>query len=502
MILKDVFVTAILLLTGIGIGYSFGLEKGRMEKPAAAPAPVVAQVVPAVAAVPPKPVAPAAAVEVALAPEPTEEPPAALVEAPAQAGDVSGLIPTTAFSLKDAPLLGDPEKATVAIIAFSDFECPYCTKAEETVKQIQEKYGDDVVVAFRHFPLDFHQNSPPAHRASWAAAKQDKFWEFHDKVFANQNELNRSAYSRYAAELELDVEQFEKDMDSEEAANAISIDKAIADKAEVEGTPTFLVNGSRMVGALPYEAFARAVDSNKSRVESRIAKGKSLAQARGEVSEINMMRNSSKRREGSVDPRSLRRVPLEGRPIKGAKDPLVAVVAFSDFECSFCSTVHAPLLQLIQAYPDEVSIVFAHNPLSFHKKANLAAQASLAAHAQGKFWEFHDLAFANQERIDRPDLEGYAEQLGLDMTQFKAALDGQTYAAAVAADLNLGRDTGVEGTPSVVVNGRLVEGAVPYDQLAKMVDAAKLQAQEFIDNGKATREGYYGQLMAMIPAND
>ena len=106
------------------------------------------------------------------------------------------------------------------------------------------------------------------------------------------------------------------------------------------------------------------------------------------------------------------------------------------------------------AYGDDLAIVFKHFPLDFHKEAALAAEASLAAGEQGNFWGYHDILFDNQKALQRPQLERYAELMGLDMAKFKAHLDNRTFKAKVDADMAEGRKAGVRGTPSVFVNGR------------------------------------------------
>src|SRR6185312_10750016 len=110
-------------------------------------------------------------------------------------------------------------------------------------------------------------------------------------------------------------------------------------------------------------------------------------------------------------------------PVKGPASAPVTVVAFSDFQCPFCSRAVPTIHQLETEYGGKVKIVFKQFPLPFHDKAHLAAEAALAAHEQGKFWQMHDKLFANQQALDRPSLEKYAQELGLDMAKFRAALD-------------------------------------------------------------------------------
>ena len=131
-----------------------------------------------------------------------------------------------------------------------------------------------------------------------------------------------------------------------------------------------------------------------------------------------------------------------------------------------------PLLKEVQKHygDDKASIIFKHFPLSFHKDAQLASEATMAADAQGKFWEMHDKIFANQKKIKRPDLDGYAKEIGLDMGKFKAALDNGEFTARVKADMGEGQKAGVRGTPSIFVNGRKYQGQRDAKAMIAIID--------------------------------
>lgn len=159
-------------------------------------------------------------------------------------------------------------------------------------------------------------------------------------------------------------------------------------------------------------------------------------------------------------------------PAYGPADAKVTVVEFSDFQCPYCSVAATAVTELKEKYGDRVRFVFRQYPLSFHKEAHLAAQASLAANAQGKFWEFHDKVFANQKALLRADLEKYAEEIGLDMDAFKKALDEGTYKAAVDAELELGGEVFVDGTPTMFVNGVRVANATDVASISTAIDKA------------------------------
>ncbi|HKU37309.1 MAG TPA: thioredoxin domain-containing protein [Polyangiales bacterium] len=163
-------------------------------------------------------------------------------------------------------------------------------------------------------------------------------------------------------------------------------------------------------------------------------------------------------------------------PSFGPKDAKVTIVEFSDFQCPYCSRAANTVTELKKKYGDKVHFVFRQFPLSFHQNAHLAAQAGLAAHAQGKFWQFHDKMFENQQKLDRPALEGYAKELGLDVAAFKKALDEKTYAPTVDAELKLGEEVAVDGTPTMFLNGARVSNPTDIGELSKEIDEALKKA--------------------------
>jgi protein-disulfide isomerase len=164
-------------------------------------------------------------------------------------------------------------------------------------------------------------------------------------------------------------------------------------------------------------------------------------------------------------------------PRKGAADGKVMIQQFSDFQCPFCSRVEPTVAQILQQYGDKVTIVWRNYPLPFHQFAKEAAESAAEIFAQGgaaKFWKYHDLLFANQQALSRPDLEKYAEQVGgVDMARFKKALDDKKNAKAVEDDIEAVNKAGAQiGTPSFFINGKLVQGAQPFDSFKQAIDSA------------------------------
>jgi protein-disulfide isomerase len=148
----------------------------------------------------------------------------------------------------------------VTVVAFSDFQCPFCARVNPTLAKLLADYPGKVRVAFKHMPLRIHPDAPAAHAAAEAAGRQGKFWEMHDKIFANQRELTPEKFKQYAAELNLDAALFEKDSADPAIKAKIDADLKEAEKLGVAGTPAFFINGKYLSGAQPYENFKKLVD--------------------------------------------------------------------------------------------------------------------------------------------------------------------------------------------------------------------------------------------------
>ncbi|MEM7157768.1 MAG: thioredoxin domain-containing protein [Myxococcota bacterium] len=179
----------------------------------------------------------------------------------------------------------------------------------------------------------------------------------------------------------------------------------------------------------------------------------------------------------------------EGAPIKGAKQPLVTIIEYSDFECPFCSGFAATLDELVTAYPDDVRIVFQQFPLPMHPGAEPAARAAIAAQAQRRFWAMHDRLF-RERHPDTDALVSAADDLGLDTKAFQAALEDPATAKRVADEQAKGRSIGVRSTPNFFLNGRLVKGALPPERLSKLIESERKIAQQLVDAGSDRREVY------------
>jgi protein-disulfide isomerase len=158
-------------------------------------------------------------------------------------------------------------------------------------------------------------------------------------------------------------------------------------------------------------------------------------------------------------------------PSFGPVGSKVTLVEFSDFQCPYCAKAAEVTHKIKEKYGSKIHFVFRQFPLSFHDKAHVAAEAAMAANAQGKFWQMHDLMFANQGALDRESLDKYAKQVGLNVASFKKAIDSKQYVSVVDADVKLGGEAAVSGTPSMFVNGARVGNPASFDDVSAMIEA-------------------------------
>jgi protein-disulfide isomerase len=173
-------------------------------------------------------------------------------------------------SLDDDPVKGSPD-AKVTIVEFSDFQCPFCQRFFlQTLPQIEEKYikTGKVRFVYRDFPLNFHQYAQKAAEAAECADEQGKFWEYHDILFQKLSEwatVGESKFKEYAQQLGLDMQKFNQCLDSGKYANEVQKDYNDGLKYGVSGTPTFFINGIKIVGAQPYSVFEQIIEQELSK---------------------------------------------------------------------------------------------------------------------------------------------------------------------------------------------------------------------------------------------
>jgi protein-disulfide isomerase len=162
-----------------------------------------------------------------------------------------------------------PKEAPITIVEFSDFQCPYCVKAEKTVVELVAAYPEKIRLVYRDFPLPIHPLAPKAAEASQCANDQGKYWEMHDKLFAVEGKLEVENLKKYARELSLDGDKFDKCLDSGEKAKVVGEHHKAGEDLGVGGTPAFFVNGRMLSGAQPLEEFKKLVDAELAAVAKK-----------------------------------------------------------------------------------------------------------------------------------------------------------------------------------------------------------------------------------------
>jgi protein-disulfide isomerase len=182
------------------------------------------------------------------------------------------------------------------------------------------------------------------------------------------------------------------------------------------------------------------------------------------------------------DPTQTYSVPIDGSPVLGPEAAPVTIVEFSDFYCGYCRRVNGVLRHLMRLYPGKIRLVFVHAPLD-RDEGTLPAEASLAAAAQGKFWPMHDRIFAGGRAIDHALLERYATEIGLDLVQFRADLNGRKQLPALRRDVSRAISLGVASTPTFFVNGKPILGARDLGTFINRVDEALAEAETLIRAG-------------------
>lgn len=160
-------------------------------------------------------------------------------------------------------------------------------------------------------------------------------------------------------------------------------------------------------------------------------------------------------------------------PTLGPADAPITIIEFADFQCPYCQASVYPVRQLLREYPNQIRFVFRHFPITaVHPLAETLALAGMCAHDQGKFWAMHDALYAEQETVDRARIDAIAQSVGLDTNRFDLCLSTQQFASVVQRDFADGVQLGARGTPTWIINGQKVQGALPLETWRQIIDSS------------------------------
>ena len=326
--------------------------------------------------------------------------------------------------LTGAPFQG-PESAPVTIVEFSDFQCPFCARAVPSLQRLLAANQGKVRFVFKNFPLDSHLDSHLAHMAALAAEEQGKFWEMHNLIFAHPHTIKRADLVDFAAQLHLDMDRFQSDLENPKLKTKIDRDKTEGEQLGVTATPTFLVNGESVSGFSSGILQAK-IDARLSPIPTQpVALPKELA-----ALDLSL----------------------------GPKDAPLKVLWYADLTSPLTAQSAVALQHFLAAHSGHVQVEFKSFPLRSHSQAMLVHEFALAAAAQGKFWPVEALLLADSRPKDREELRNVATQAELDQSRLWAEVDAHKYAPFILRDLLEAKRAGVSGTPTFVVGDKRLDG--------------------------------------------
>lgn len=387
---------------------------------------------------------------------------------------------TTVWKVPVAP--DDPQRgprdALVTLVVFSDFQCPFCKRVEVTLAELRRQYEKDLRVVWKDNPLPFHARAKPAAqlaRAVYQARGNDAFWKMHDALFESTPLLEDSDFEAILKAQGLPASTLTTALGSEKIRARIDVSVEQASDFEARGTPHFFINGRRLAGAQPLDGFKALIDAELVETRKLVASG---------IPRAKIYAERLKDAKSPPPPETKLVTVPAGAASRGSANAPVVIQVFSDFQCPYCKRAEPTLSELEQEFKGSIRIVWRHYPLPFHQQAQAAAEAAeevLAQKGEAAFWQYHDLLFEAQGApggLERTTLDMLADQLGLDMARFTAALDGRVHQAKVDADADAAQRADINGTPGFVINRYFLSGAQPAAAFRKLIKLALKDRQK------------------------
>lgn len=477
---------ALLMVIGVAVLFVIAVARADRSAPAptvataTAPAPVTSPpALPDAGAAPPAPSVPSDDDSDAEAPPPSIAPPDA-ARASAGGPGVSAADGSAEIPIDESVPVWGPADAPATLVVFGDLECPHTRRALDVLVSLKLGLADDLRLAWRHRPLDTNRMARGAAELAAAVHAEhgaDSFWRV----------LRAAAKDRGAPSddrLERWIEQAGGDPARVRAARAkhagvVARDLELAGRFDVRATPTFYLNGIRIDGLLPRAELRQQLDREILVARSALAAGIEPAALYATRVRKNLV--------GLGPEIALRTCPeLGDSPARGGGSPLVTIVEFSDFQCPYCKRVQPALERVLSRYGGDVRLVWKNLPLASHARARPAAALALEALQRGgssRFWRAHDLLFDAASDLSDAALEDVARRAGMESASALGAVRRGDHDRRIDDDVRLAKKLGATGTPTFFLNGRKLEGAVPFSKLSAIVEQEIDAARRLVDNG-------------------
>jgi protein-disulfide isomerase len=405
----------------------------------------------------------------------------------------SGPLPITA----DDATWGDAG-APVTIVLFSDMECPYCDQVGSTLEELRQDYGRAKIrIVHKHFPLAAHPRGARAAEVGSALRTllgPEAFFTYERQIFRALK--NDEAPLDVAEDLGADRAALETALESGSAKQKVAADVALGQAAGVEGTPAFFVNGVFLSGAKPKADFAALIDEQLALAQALQKKGLSGAEASLRLTRDNYAAKAGK--PGST----VWQVPIDKSPQLGPNTALVTWVMFSEYQCQYCEQLMGTMATLRKKYQGDLRVVFKHNPLSFHQRADEAAELAVEAFTRrgnDAFWRASDKLFATRRMLSDVELEAIASDVGLNAPDAMAAVLSQKHKEVIENDQLLANDLDAGGTPTSFINGRRIRGNAAVAKFEEVIDEEIQKAKLLLKRGIA-RNRLYDHIMKSAKA--
>ncbi len=387
----------------------------------------------------------------------------------------------TEIDISDAAYVTGSEDATVTIIEFNDFQCPFCKKfRDQTLDQVLGEYGERIKYVLMDFPItSIHPQAFIGHVAARCAGDQGKYFEYHDKLFANQQVWSRFAsdsedeineLKKYAVELGLDSALFDECLDSKRYAEKVLNNMQKGVDAGVTGTPTFFINRQKVAGAQPFATFQGIIEASLS--------GKTSPPQTATQAGAGACDQGAQLPAGEVTLATPTSITIENNPSLGSQDAKVTIIEYGDFSCGPTATAYETMSEVLRQYPGKIRFVYKNlQTMGGWSTKGMVASECAYVQSDDAFWYFYDKLF--QGRASNSITQGniddlvtkWAGEAGLDVEEFKTCYANQETTTEIARDIQEARSLGISSTPTFIINGKKLVGAASLSTFQQVIDA-------------------------------